>query len=332
MALGALLSVFSLSSCSTSSNTLVDEAEAGRAWWNGDAVEGTPRIVIDLSKQRLQYFKSGKLVGVSPISSGRESTATVNGRFKIIEKDIDHRSSLFGAYVNEAGEVVQDDVETRTDPCPTGARFIGARMRYFMRIVGGIGMHEGYLPGYPASHGCIRLPTKMAAIFFHATPLGTPVEIVGQGELAVNEAPIPIRDEELQHAPPAVEEQKIAETQDSVESKPSSDEKTKPAKSARFVFFGRRQADSETADVKLASASVERRVVVDETESGGSGRITVIPQRSSSSVPVQQVQASHSRSSSSGVSSSGVSSKPATSFFKFKRRPPPGTTLYLEGY
>jgi lipoprotein-anchoring transpeptidase ErfK/SrfK len=39
-------------------------------------------------------------------------------------------------------------------------------------------MHEGYLPGYAASHGCIRLPSDMAAAFYHATPLGTPVEIV----------------------------------------------------------------------------------------------------------------------------------------------------------
>jgi lipoprotein-anchoring transpeptidase ErfK/SrfK len=51
-------------------------------------------------------------------------------------------------------------------------------MPFFMRITGGVGMHEGYLPGYPASHGCIRMPGKMAAIFFSNVDLGTPVEIV----------------------------------------------------------------------------------------------------------------------------------------------------------
>jgi hypothetical protein len=75
-------------------------------------------------------------------------------------------------------------------------------MRYFMRIVGGIGMHEGYLPGYPASHGCIRLPTKMAAIFFEHTPQGTPVEVIGAGSLAVTEEAIPLGEQPIAAAPP----------------------------------------------------------------------------------------------------------------------------------
>ena len=50
-------------------------------------------------------------------------------------------------------------------------------MPYFLRIEGGIGMHAGYLPGYPASHGCIRLPKKMAVHFFQNAPIGTPVAI-----------------------------------------------------------------------------------------------------------------------------------------------------------
>jgi L,D-transpeptidase catalytic domain len=50
-------------------------------------------------------------------------------------------------------------------------------MPYFLRIHGGIGMHAGYLPGYPASHGCIRLPKEMAARFFQNVPIETPVAI-----------------------------------------------------------------------------------------------------------------------------------------------------------
>jgi len=69
-------------------------------------------------------------------------------------------------------------------------------MHYFMRVVGAIGMHEGYLPGYPASHGCIRLPTNMAAAFYHATPHGTPVQIVGNAALAAYEAPVSVTSEE----------------------------------------------------------------------------------------------------------------------------------------
>jgi lipoprotein-anchoring transpeptidase ErfK/SrfK len=50
-------------------------------------------------------------------------------------------------------------------------------MPYFLRIQGGTGLHAGYLPGYPASHGCVRLPEGMALKFFEDASVGTPVEI-----------------------------------------------------------------------------------------------------------------------------------------------------------
>lgn len=69
------------------------------------------------------------------------------------------------------------NVENNKDPKPRGTVFQGAPMPYFLRVHGGIGMHAGYLPGYPASHGCIRLPKEMALKFFEDAPVGTPVEI-----------------------------------------------------------------------------------------------------------------------------------------------------------
>ena len=63
------------------------------------------------------------------------------------------------------------------DPRPAGARFIGAPLPYFLRIYGGVGMHAGYLPGYAASHGCIRMPAGQARRFYGAAPIGTPVII-----------------------------------------------------------------------------------------------------------------------------------------------------------
>lgn len=188
----ALSALIFLSACSTDSATSTGRIADSRAWWAGDGVGGSPRIVIDLSQQRLRYFKGDKLVGVSPISSGREGNSTLNGKFRIIEKDEDHRSSLYGSYVDDAGRIVVGDVDSRIDPRPPGTKFVGASMRHFMRIVGGIGMHEGYLPGYPASHGCIRLPTRMAAIFYENTPHGTPVEVIGDGVLAASEDAIPL--------------------------------------------------------------------------------------------------------------------------------------------
>ncbi|MDB6006603.1 MAG: hypothetical protein JWR15_3590 [Prosthecobacter sp.] len=147
------------------------------SFWNGDHMTGSPSIRISLSQQRAFFYKGGRLAGVSEISSGREGRSTVTGKFHIIEKDIDHVSSLFGDYVDDYGNVIQKDVDTSKDPKPKGAKYDGAKMPYFMRIVGGTGMHEGYLPGYPASHGCIRMPGFMAAAFYRSVEVGTPVTI-----------------------------------------------------------------------------------------------------------------------------------------------------------
>jgi hypothetical protein len=154
------------------------EPEPEVSYWRGDGVTGSPRIEIALGEQKLRYYRGGQLVGESPVSTGREGFQTVVGRFAICEKDLDHESSMFGDYVDAMGRVVQSDVDARKDPRPAGTRFDGADMRWFMRITGATGMHAGYLPGFPASHGCIRLPAGMAEIFFRETPMGTPVEIL----------------------------------------------------------------------------------------------------------------------------------------------------------
>ncbi len=154
------------------------EPEVEVSYWRGDGVSGRPRIEIALADQKLRYYRGDQLVGESPVSTGREGFQTVVGRFAICEKDLDHESSMFGDYVDAEGRVVQGDVDARKDPRPAGTRFDGADMRWFMRITGATGMHAGYLPGFPASHGCIRLPAEMAEIFFRETPMGTPVEIL----------------------------------------------------------------------------------------------------------------------------------------------------------
>jgi lipoprotein-anchoring transpeptidase ErfK/SrfK len=100
------------------------------------------------------------------------------GSYRIMEKDIDHKSSIYGDYEDFQGNVILQNIDNRKDPRPPGTRFEGAKMYYFMRVYGGVGMHQGYLPGYPASHGCIRLPGHMAEKFYREVHLGTPVEIV----------------------------------------------------------------------------------------------------------------------------------------------------------
>ncbi len=144
------------------------------SYWDGDSASGPPSIRIELDEQRAYFYKGSELVGISVISSGREGFGTTTGNFKIIQKDKDHKSSLYGDYVDaQTGEVIKKDVDTSKDKRPPGAIFDGAKMPFFMRIVGGTGMHEGFLPGYPASHGCVRLPADIAPLIYQKVKIGT---------------------------------------------------------------------------------------------------------------------------------------------------------------
>ena len=163
-----------------SQGTLAAQSTENRdevSYWSDTSSEGEPRIVIDLDQQRAYFYKGDQIVGVSVVSTGREGYDTPPGEFQITEKDRVHVSSLYGDYVDRSGQVVMENVESGKDRRPRGTIFRGAAMPYFLRINGGIGMHAGYLPGYPASHGCIRLPKKMAVQFFNNAAVGTPVEI-----------------------------------------------------------------------------------------------------------------------------------------------------------
>jgi lipoprotein-anchoring transpeptidase ErfK/SrfK len=146
------------------------------SYWDGDNIGGKPSVKISLTEQRAFFYKNGILVGISQLSTGREGLKTPTGRFSIIQKDKDHVSSKYGDFVDDAGNVVKPNVSV-DDKKPPGTHFKGASMPYFMRIVGGTGMHAGYLPGYPASHGCIRMPEFMAENFFRSVSTGTPVTI-----------------------------------------------------------------------------------------------------------------------------------------------------------
>jgi L,D-transpeptidase catalytic domain len=164
------------------------------SYWNGTGSEGEPRIVIDLDQQRAYFYEGDQIVGVSVVSTGREGYDTPPGEFRITEKDQQHISSLYGDYIDQSGQVVTENVGSDQDPRPRGTIFRGAAMPYFLRIHGGIGMHAGY----PASHGCIRLPEKMAVQFFKHAAVGTPVEI--RHAVAPNYEPSPKRC--VQVAPP----------------------------------------------------------------------------------------------------------------------------------
>ncbi|PTY01132.1 hypothetical protein DB346_13980 [Verrucomicrobia bacterium LW23] len=154
------------------------EAPERRWWWEGDGVAGSPRIVISISEQRARFYKGGKLVGETEVSTGREGYGTRPGSYSVIQKSPNHRSSIYGSYVDGAGNTVVGDVTRGRTPQPAGTSYLGASMPFFLRFYGGVGMHAGYLPGYPASHGCVRLPYGAARVFYANAPYGTPVQVV----------------------------------------------------------------------------------------------------------------------------------------------------------
>lgn len=146
------------------------------SYWDGDGITGSPLIRINRKEQKAYFYKSGTLVGVSRISSGKEDTGTPAGTYRISQKSKDHKSSLYGVIKDEAtGEMINDNADFRVDKVLSGQVKYHAPMPNFMRFNGGIGMHTGYLPGYAASHGCVRMPHHMSEKFFENVSVGTPV-------------------------------------------------------------------------------------------------------------------------------------------------------------
>ena len=141
--------------------------------------ENPYRVEIDLGRQTAYLISGRRVVMQSPVSSGRYGHLTETGSFKVIEKERSHHSSIYGKIVDASGRtiVADADVDMRV---PSGCRFVPAPMPYFMRFHGADGLHAGYLPGYPASHGCVRMPEDLAVAFYQAVDVGTPVTVFGR--------------------------------------------------------------------------------------------------------------------------------------------------------
>ena len=119
-------------------------------WKSDESLSGPVQIVISLPRQSITVYKAGKQVARSRISTGRPGYGTPTGVFSIIQKRRYHYSNLYG----------------------------GAPMPFMQRITwSGIALHAGVVPGYPASHGCIRLPGGFASKLFRYTKMGAHVII-----------------------------------------------------------------------------------------------------------------------------------------------------------
>jgi lipoprotein-anchoring transpeptidase ErfK/SrfK len=142
------------------------------------ATPDTTHIVVSIPKQRAYFMIGEEIVADAPVSSGKRGHETPRGHFTVMEKDPNHHSSLYGDFVDGSGRVVRAGVSAHIDSAPSGTHFAGAAMKWFLRLTGeGVGMHIGILPGYPASHGCIRESVDGAKLFYDHAKVGTPVDV-----------------------------------------------------------------------------------------------------------------------------------------------------------
>ncbi len=159
-ALHALLALFLAVAAAPSSGQQIspDTAPAdlapGEFVWTPEASPSGPVVIlVSITEQRLYAYRNGILIAYSTVSTGRPGHETPTGVFHVLEKDADHVSNLFP----------------------------GAKMPNMERLTWtGIALHAGNLPGYPASHGCVRLPLEMSRLLFELDAEGTTVVIADE--------------------------------------------------------------------------------------------------------------------------------------------------------
>ncbi|WP_330999964.1 L,D-transpeptidase family protein [Sphingomonas sp. IC-11] len=122
----------------------------GEYLWEQDVAAGPVSILISIPDQKAYVYRGDNLVAVSTVSTGKEGKETPVGVFTILQKKQMHHSNLYD----------------------------NAPMPFMQRLTwDGIAIHAGKNPGFPASHGCIRVPTAFAKKLFTATELGATVEV-----------------------------------------------------------------------------------------------------------------------------------------------------------
>jgi hypothetical protein len=130
----------------------------GEYWWKPNlAPSGPLMVLVSIPEQTMHVYRNGILIGRSSVSTGSAGHATPGGVFSILEKQQEHYSKTYD-----------------NAPMPNMQRLTST----------GIAMHSGNLPGYNASHGCIRLPYDFSQLLFSATSKGGTV-VVGDGKTPV---------------------------------------------------------------------------------------------------------------------------------------------------
>jgi hypothetical protein len=162
-------------------DTPIDQLKSGEFLWLGEALSSGPIVmVVSITEQRGYVYRNGVLIGATSVSTGRPGHATPTGVFTVLQKQQEHRSTIYD----------------------------GAPMPYMQRLTwGGVALHAGGLPGYPESHGCIHLPSEFAKLLFSITSTGMTVVIANDAAEPQRVAhpgylaPVSVGGEPVQRAP-----------------------------------------------------------------------------------------------------------------------------------
>src|SRR5262249_61699038 len=146
-------------------------------WWNDEGVSGPAKIVVHIGEQKAYFYKGKRLVGESTVSTGKPGFSTPPGRYTVVSKDAGHVSTVFGDYVDDYGNVVRSNIDSRKDARPKGTHFDGARMPYAMFFRGGFSKDQGYGPPFAGLAGWLRLPGQMAGRVFENATFRTSVAV-----------------------------------------------------------------------------------------------------------------------------------------------------------
>ncbi|MBA2936576.1 L,D-transpeptidase family protein [Sphingomonas sp. CGMCC 1.13654] len=141
-----------------------DTLKPGEYLWHPElGSDGAVALVVDLDKQVAFVYRGDALIGITTISTGKDGKETPLGTYPILQKEVKHRSNLYGA----------------------------APMPYMQRLTwDGVALHAGSVPGYRSSHGCVHLPDAFAKALYDETDVGATVAITEDGTTMADALPI----------------------------------------------------------------------------------------------------------------------------------------------
>ena len=120
--------------------------------WNDVATGAPVRVVVNIGEQRAYVYRGEQLIAATTVSTGKDGKDTPSGTFTVLQKETMHHSNLYDS----------------------------AAMPFMQRLTwDGVAIHAGANPGFPASHGCIRVPAAFAKKLYAVTSVGTEVTVVG---------------------------------------------------------------------------------------------------------------------------------------------------------